>query len=121
MAYNGPLQTLGNYYHGAGVIGMDEETKTTQPKILPRATRPEKALTKTAQINRIKEWAKDHATEGIKMGDGLQLFTDNYPNITITEAHKLAYNSVYKNTVTKQRRTAQIIEEAKQKQAKKTK
>jgi len=121
MAYNGPLQTLGNYYHGAGVIGIDKQTETTQPKILPRATRPEKALTTNAQINRIKEWAKDQATAGIDIEKGLQIFTNLYPNITITEAHTIAYNSVYKTTVTNNQRKAQVIEEAKQKQHKKTK
>ena len=122
MAYNGPLQTLGNYLHGGGIIEMDEETKATQPvKTLPRATRPEKPLTLNAQINRIKEWAKDHATEGIDIEKGLQIFTDNNPSITITEVHTSAYNSVYKTTVTNNQRKAQVIEEAKQKQAKKTK
>ena len=122
MAYNGPLQTLTNYLHGGGIIEMDEETKATQPnKTLPRATRPEKPLTLNAQINRIKDWAKDHATEGIDIEKGLQIFTENNPGITITEVHTSAYKSVYKTTVTKQQRQAQVIEEAKQKQAKKPK
>ena len=122
MAYNGPLQTLGNYLHGGGIIEMDEETKATQPvKTLPRATRPEKPLTLNAQINRIKEWAKDHATEGIDIEKGLQIFTDNNPSITITEVHTSAYNSVYKTTAQTQQRKAQLIEKDSQKQAKKTK
>jgi DNA primase len=122
MAYNGPLQTLGNYLDGAGIIGIDQQTETTQPvKTLPRATRPEKQLTKSAQITRIKDWAKDQATAGIDIEKGLKLFTDHYPNIAITEAHTIAYNSVYKTTVTNNQRKAQVIEEAKQKQAKKTK
>jgi replicative DNA helicase len=121
MAYNGPLQTLGNYYHGAGVIGIDQQAETTQPKILPRATRPEKPLTLNTQLNRIKEWAKDQANAGIDIEKGLQIFTENNPSITITEAHTIAYNSVYKTTVTNNQRKAQVIEEAKQKQDKKTK
>jgi DNA primase len=122
MAYNGPLQTLGNYLDGGGVIGIDQQTETTQPvKTLPRATRPEKPLTINAQINRAKEWAKDHATEGIDIEKGLQLFMENNPNISIGEAHITAYNSVYKTTAQTQQRKAQLIEEAKQKQAKKTK
>jgi hypothetical protein len=122
MAYNGPLQTLGNYLDGAGVIGIGQQTETTQPvKTLPRATRPEKPLTINAQINRAKEWAKDHATEGIDIEKGLQLFMENNPNISIGEAHITAYNSVYKTTAQTQQRKAQLIEEAKQKQAKKTK
>jgi hypothetical protein len=122
MAYNGPLQTLTNYLHGGGIIEMDEETKATQPvKTLPRATRPEKPLTLNAQINRIKDWAKDHATEGIDIEKGLQIFTKNNPEITITEVHTSAYKSVYKTTVTKQQRQAQLIKNEEQKQAKKPK
>jgi hypothetical protein len=124
MAYNGALQTLTNYLDGGGIIEIDEETEATQPKkltpfqLLPKAEKP---LTINAQINRAKEWAKDHATEGIDIEKGLQIFTNLYPNITITEAHTIAYNSVYKTTVTNNQRKAQVIEEAKQKQHKKTK
>ena len=121
MAYNGPLQTLGNYFDGGGIIGMDEETNATQPKPLPRATRPERTLTPNTQLKRAKEWAKDHATIGIDIDKGLRLFADHYPNITINEALTIAYNSVYKSTAQNQERQVQRIEEAKQKQAKKTK
>jgi len=121
MAYNGPLQTLGNYFDGGGLIGMGEETEGTKPRPLPRATRPEKTLTPTQQRNRIKDWAKDHATAGIDIDKGLRLFADNHPNITITEAHKIAYNSEYKSTTQKQQRQAQLIKNEEQKQAKKTK
>jgi hypothetical protein len=124
MAYNGALQTLTNYLDGGGIIEIDEETEATQPKkltpfqLLPKAEKP---LTINAQINRAKEWAKDHATEGIDIEKGLQLFMENNPNISIGEAHITAYNSVYKTTAQTQQRKAQLIEEAKQKQAKKTK
>lgn len=124
MAYNGPLQTLGNYLDGAGIIGIEEEAEAKQPATLTpyqKPPKPEKPLTKSAQINRIKDWAKDQATAGIDIEKGLKLFTDHYPNIAITEAHTIAYNSVYKSTAQKQQRQAQLIKNEEQKQAKKTK
>ena len=119
MAYNGPLQTLGNYNNGIGIIKDNEEDKPTPPqKPLQRATRPEKALTSQGQLQRVKDWAKICATNGTENEKGIELFKEANPNILFTENHIITYNSIYKETVSKKERQQQIIEEKKSKQSK---
>lgn len=119
MAYNGPLQTLGNYNNGIGIIEDNKEDKPTpQQKPLQRATRPEKALTIQGQLNRVKNWAKDCATNGTENEKGIELFKETYPNITLTENLIIVYNSTYKKTVSNEERRQQIIEKNKAKQSK---
>jgi replicative DNA helicase len=124
MAYNGKLQTLGNYFDGGGLIGMGEETEGTKPKTLTPYQKPpkaEKSLTIDQQNKRASDWGKNCATAGTDINEGFVLFAQNNPNITITEAHKIAYKGEYISTAKKQQRQAQLIKNEEQKQAKKTK
>jgi hypothetical protein len=119
MAYNGKLQTLGNYNNGLGIIKDIEDTKPIKAKIsLQKATKPERLLTKTAKLKRVKEWAKDHATEGVNIEEGIKLFIENNPNIEFDQTHEIAYNSTYKTTAANQERQQQIIQEKKVEQTK---
>jgi DNA primase len=126
MAYNGKLQTLGNYLDGAGVIGIDEQTEAIQkPKLIPFGQPKAERLNITQQLNRIREVAKDNTNAGIDIEEGLQLFTILYPNITITEAHKIAYKGTHKAITEKlqsqEQRKAQTKATEERKQAKKPK
>jgi hypothetical protein len=69
--------------------------------------------------------AKDNTNAGIDIEEGLQLFTILYPNITITEAHKIAYKGTHKAITEKlqsqEQRKAQTKATEERKQAKKPK
>jgi hypothetical protein len=81
----------------------------------------EKSLTIDQQNKRASDWGKNCATAGTDINEGFVLFAQNNPNITITEAHKIAYKGEYISTAKKQQRQAQLIKNEEQKQAKKTK
>jgi len=124
MAYNGKLQTLGNYFDGAGVIEIDEQTEAKQPVTLTPYQKPpkaEKPLTTKQQIERAKDWGKNCSIAGTDIDEGFVLFAQNNPTIRVDKTHQIAYNSEYKSTAQKQQRQAQLIKNEEQKQAKKTK
>ena len=49
LAYCGPLQTLGNYFYGMGVIDQETQNETQTPTKLKRATKPIELIEQTNQ------------------------------------------------------------------------
>lgn len=105
LAYCGPLQTLGNYFGGAGIIQLSDETNATQQTRLTPYQKPakaEKPLTTKQQIERAKDWGKTCAIAGTDIDEGFVLFAQNNPTITVDKTHQIAYNGGYKGTTQKQ-------------------